>query len=191
MILLEKLFSKYSKKELEGIFPREYVYELINYRIQPRLTSIAGRFDVVNELNYTYEDFLTDYKNYAEYKENKLLFDLYKKGITAKDAAIKFDYNETSFLAYLRNGIPLNKGTKIEKMKAYYIEDTIDIQGMKYKIIDNHCELYASKEELEKFRDKYNIDEDIIYSETKKTWHLAFTGYWFYLIKYNKIKGVL
>ena len=168
MILLEKLFSKYSKKELEGIFPREYVYELINYRIQPRLTSIAGRVDVVNELNYTYEDFLTDYENYAEYKENKLLFDLYKKGITAKDAAIKFDYNETSFLAYLRNGIPLNKGTKIEQMKAYYIEDKIDIQEMKYKIFDNHCELYASKEELEKFRNKYNIDEDIIYSETKK-----------------------
>ena len=76
---------------------------------------------------------------------------------------------------------------KIEKMKAYYIEDKIDIRGMKYKIFDNHCELYASKEELEKFRDKYNIDEDIIYSETKKIWHLAFTGYWFYLIKYGKV----
>ena len=85
MILLEKLFSKYSKKELEGIFPRQYVYELVNYRIHPKLTSIASRVDVVNELNYTYEDFLTDHENYAEYKENKLLFDLYKKGITAKD----------------------------------------------------------------------------------------------------------
>ena len=187
MILLEKLFSKYSKKELEGIFPRQYVYELVNYRIHAKLTSIASRVDVVNELNYTYEDFLTDHENYAEYKENKLLFDLYKKGITTKDAAIKFDYNETSFLVYLRNGIPLNKGTKIEKMKAYYIEDKIDIQGMKYKIFDNHCELYASKEELEKFRDKHDIDEDIIYSETKETLHLAFTGYWFYLIKYEKV----
>ena len=42
-------------------------------------------------------------------------------------------------------------------MKAYYIEDKIDIQGMKYKIFDNHCELYASKDELERFRDKYDI----------------------------------
>ena len=186
MILLEKLFNR----ESDGIFPRQCVYEVVNYRIHPKLTSIAGRIDIINELNYTYEDFLADHENYAEHKENMLLFNLYKKGTTAKDAAIKFDYNETFFLAYLRNGIPLNKGTKIEEIKSYYIEDKIDIQGMKYKIFDNRCELYASKEELEKFRDKYDIDEDIVYSETKKTWHLAFTGYWFYLIKYNKIKGV-
>ena len=174
MILLEKLLTKYTKKELENIFSRAYAYELINHRIHPKLTSTAAKIDVVNELNYTYEDFITDYKNYAEYKESKLLFDLYKKGITAKDAAIKFDYNDTSFLVYLRNGIPLNKGTKIEQIKAYYIEDKIDIQGMKYKIFDNHCELYALKEELEKFQDKYEIDEDVLFSETKQEWHLAF-----------------
>ena len=85
MILLEKLFSKYSKKELEGIFPREYVYELVNYRIHPKLTSIAGRVNVVNILNYTYKDFLADYKNYVEYKESKLLFALYKKEFLSLD----------------------------------------------------------------------------------------------------------
>ena len=85
MILLEKLFSKYSKKELDGIFPRQYVYELVNYRIHPKLTSIAGRVNVVNILNYTYKDFLADYKNYVEYKESKLLFALYKKEFLSLD----------------------------------------------------------------------------------------------------------
>ena len=84
MILLEKLFSKYSKKELEGIFPREYVYELINYRIQPRLTSIAGRVDVVNELNYTYEDFLTIMKTMQNTRKISCYLISIKKGSQQK-----------------------------------------------------------------------------------------------------------
>jgi hypothetical protein len=190
VILLEKLFNKYSKKELEGIFPRQYVYELINYRIHPKLTSIAGKVHVVNELNYAYEFPLLIMKTMQNIRKVSCYSISIKKGSQQKLLPLNLIIMKPLFCLF-KNGILLNKGTKIEQMKTYYIEDKIDIKGMRYKIFDNHCELYAPKKELEKFRDKYNIDEHIIYSETKKTWHLAFIGYWFYLIKYNKIKGVL
>lgn len=183
MILLEKLFNKYTRVDLERLYDRSYAYELTNYRINPRLVTIAGRIDVVNELGYTYNDFMSDYENYKEYKESKLIFDIFKKGITIKDAAEKFDYNETTMLRYLKSGISLNKGTKTEEIKPYYTNEKVDISNLELKIYDDHCELFGPK----KFKSKYDIDEEVLFSEINQEWHIAFTGYWFYLIKCGKV----
>lgn len=187
MILLEKLFKKYTRGDLERLYDRSYAYELTNYRINPRLVTISGRIDVVNELGYTYDDFIGDYDNYTDYKESKLIFDIFKKGVAIKEAAEKFDYNETTLLRYLKNGISKNKGSKIEEIKAYYISDNVDIGQLEVKVYDKHCEVFGTKDGLEKFKIRYEIDEEVLFSEINQEWHIAFTGYWFYLVKFGKV----
>lgn len=174
MIIYSKLLNKYSKDEIYQIFPTISARKIIFSRdcISPGTVAQYCSFE---ELNYSLQDFLEDYPKYLEYKSVDILFEIYKKGYSILSFRKKMGIS--SYLEYMiKHGVdyntPITNGYKIIEFMKY------DINLKKFKIdkYDSHIELFGEKEDLSSFKEKYNINFEVIYEPYKKCWHLAFNG---------------
>lgn len=85
-ILLQKLYTTYGSFSNISSHIKEYnLLRIKKNGIMP-LFNLAKHEGLLDEINYTYEDFIRDYKeNIKGYKETKILFKIWCLGYSIKD----------------------------------------------------------------------------------------------------------
>lgn len=182
MIIVEKLLKKYSWKDLEVLIPEYPLKNLRNGRSAP-LSTIAKNINI-DELGYTFEDFLEDYEYfYSKFKEKRVLFNILKEGKTTTDIQQKAGSSSDRLT---RVGINYNSNyLGMEDYAVYLKEDTLaeDAQAFEILIFNSHCELYGEQELLSQFKNKYSLNPPVILNKFNNKYHLAFDGLGFVLVK--------
>lgn len=184
MIIYDKIKKKYSKYEIEEIFPRITARKIIFERDTVRMDIIAKNISL-EEIGYTLQDYLQDYGKDKIYKEIGMVFEIYKQGMGIGSFISKHELSD--HLSYLLlKGIDYNttmpngyKVIKLFNIKVDFSKFTID----KY---DTHIELFGDREELKAFKEKFQINHDVLFEPIKRSWHLAFDGM---LAEYIKKEG--
>ncbi|MGL5124076.1 MAG: hypothetical protein ACRC6K_07975 [Fusobacteriaceae bacterium] len=158
-------------KKIKKIDKQYEIKEGVRYT----LNKIFKKYDNA-AVKYTYEDFLKDYGlRYKEYKELKTLFNILIKGYSPTS------YLTSNFYNFLVKGFNYNakivKEENLEKLlDVLHIECSINNYSLILEKHRRHIELYGEKDNLEKFKEDYRIEEPILYEKFKEKWHLAFDG---------------
>lgn len=153
-----------------------------------RIYSILNYFSF-KELNYSFEDFITD--GYGEnLKEKRALYLILSEYRSIKYFCEIHDIERKEFYVALGKGIEkLPKSLYSKKdifMKYFEIEYNIkDFEVVFYK---KHIELFGNPDKLKKFKEKHNIIYPVRYDPIKEAWHLAFDGVLAEYIKYKENK---
>ena len=127
-------------------------------------------------VKYTYEDFLKDYSlKYKDFKELRTLFNILTKGCSPTS------YLTSNFYNFLVKGFnynfPIVKKENLQKLlEVLYIECDLSSYDLKVEKFITHIELYGEKENLEKFKEDYQINQPVLFEKFKEKWHLAFNG---------------
>lgn len=188
MILYEKLKSKYGVDLKKKLSERLYYKMVANKEFY--LHNIVKCGVDLDDLVYTFEDYLADFKYQADkYMEKRTLFNILKKGCTPGS------YSSPTFEEYLRKGFNYNsqivKGEDKEKyLDVLEIDCDLEKYNLRLEIYRRHIELYGNKEDLERFQKDFSIKQSVLWEKKKGEWHLAFDGL---LCEYlrNKNKYVL
>lgn len=184
MIIYDKIKKKYDKYDIEEIFPRITARKIIFERDSVRMDVIAKNISL-NEIGYTLQDYIADYKKDKIYKEIGMVFEIYKSGMGIENFIIKHDLGDY-FKQLLKLGFdynaPLKNGYKI--IDLFHIK--VDFSNFSIDKYDTHIELFGDKEELKKFKEKFKIHHDVLFEPIKKSWHLAFDGLLADYIKHKK-----
>lgn len=184
MILYDKILQKYSKSELNKfIDPRLARKIYYNKGIIP-----AGKIAKIisfDEIGYCLEDALLDYCLNKKYKEYVLVFELLKRGTNIKATATKFGLSD-NFDYMLKKGLNFeSKGVNSKKIIDIF-NINVDISLFTLDKYDTHIEIFGDRENLIKFKEKYQISKEVIYEPFKNSWHLAFNGMLADWIRENK-----
>lgn len=174
MIIYNKIKSKYTKEEIYNLFPRITARNIIYERTIIKIGVIA-KFVSFNFINYTLEDYIKDYSSDKIYKEVEYVYQILASGKNIGKIAVENGLSD-NFDYMLKNGINFNS----EGINSYKIIDILKIQVdiSKFKVdkYPIHIELFGEKEELQKFKETFNLKYDVLYEPIKKSWHLAFDG---------------
>lgn len=174
MHIFDELIKVYSEDVIKEKINKNIFNDLKYARSIPSLDSIAKKFDL-SKTDYNLEKFLDDYRKYRKFKEQKSLYNILSDGITITE--LMEQYSAPSLYKHIRNGFDFNSNAYIGKKEVLkYFEFDIDLSKFKYKIYRRHTELYGEKEDLEKFKEQYKINQPILMEKEMNTWHLAFDG---------------
>lgn len=139
----------------------------------------------LEEVGYTFEDYLKDFKDQAEnYKEKRTLFNILKAGYTPSD------FGGPTFFKMLKEGFNYNsnvikrRGTE-EILEVLDIDCNLERYNLKLETYKRHIELYGAKEDLENFQKDFSIKQPVLWEKEKEEWHLAFDGLLCESIKYK------
>ena len=175
MILYDKIKAKYSKKEIKNLFGISIGGRIIRNEIDVNPSSISSKINLL-ELCYTMEDFFIDYKEINDkYIEKNMYYNLFLKGLTINQIKNKFNL-ETQIYSYLLRGFNYNGVTRNIHLVFDLLGITVDTSPFIVDLYKTHIELFGEKEDLEKFKDRYNIKWELWYEPYRKSWHLAFNG---------------
>ncbi|MBR8701319.1 hypothetical protein IX317_001121 [Fusobacterium sp. DD29] len=174
MILYDKILKTYSKKELNEMADPRTARKIYYARGTIPLEKAAKIFNL-DKIKYTVEDAIKDYNIDKSYKQYKYAFKIFKKGYSIRGISEK--YGLTDALSYqLKREINFTS----KAINSHYIIDILDIKvdisNFTFDIYEDHLELFGDKNDLIKFKEKYNINYDIIFEPFKKQWHIAFDG---------------
>ncbi|GLI58315.1 hypothetical protein PM10SUCC1_38290 [Propionigenium maris DSM 9537] len=174
MILYEKLKNKYGDNLKEKLSER--LYHKMAAKKSFYLHNIVKCGVDLDELGYTFEDYLEDFRHQADkYAEKRTLFNILKKGYAPGG------YSSSTFQEYLRKGF--NSNSQIVRGEdREEILDVLDIDcdlaryNLRCEVYRRHIELYGAKEDLERFQEDFSIKQSILWEKRKEEWHLAFDG---------------
>lgn len=184
MILYEKILSRYSRTELNKILDPRLARKIYYNRGVIPIGKISKLISF-DEICYNVEDAVIDYSLDKKYKEYKYVFELLKAGKNIHIIAIENEMTD-NFDYMLKRGINFNsKGVNSFKIIDIF-KIPVDISKFHLDKYDTHIELFGDKEELIKFKEKYQIIREVIYEPFLKSWHLAFDGMLADWIRENK-----
>lgn len=166
MILYEKLDINSLKKLNDGI----YYKAKHNKKVA---LNVVGKYVDLKSINYSYDDYTKDYPEKVEgFIESKVLYNIERSG----KALTSFP---ASAVAAIRVGINYNyfilKDKKLRTEFLEYLDVSLDYQ-LDFESFEIHTEAYGDYQELERFKNDYEIKNEIIFEKYKEKWHLAFSG---------------
>lgn len=174
MILYEKLKSKYGDNLKEKLSER--LYHKMAAKKSFYLHNIVKCGVDLDELGYTFKDYLEDFRGQADkYMEKRTLFNILKKGYAPGG------YSSYTFQEYLRKGFNYNSqivrgGEKERLLDVLDIECVPARYNLRFEVYRRHIELYGDKEDLERFQGDFNIKQPVLWEKRKEEWQLAFDG---------------
>ena len=186
MILYKKLKERYGDK-LKGKLT-ERLYNKVAAGKSFYLHNIVKCGIDLEDLGYTFEDYLVDFKEQADkYAEKKTLFNVLKKGY------VPGNFSSSTFEKYLKKGFNYNSqiakkedGEKI--LEVLDIDCDLDNYNLRLEIYKRHIELYGAREDLERFQEDFSIKQPVLWEKEKEKWHLAFGGLLCGYIRWGKIE---
>lgn len=174
-IIKEKINNHYNIEELKKKC-KKFIFSYLTTnkkRKTPALYEITKSIGIAN-LEYTLEDFKKDYPEMTEFKEIQTVFNIYSSGLSMEGYSKKIGMPPKGLPTLLKQGFYYNSTVFIKMLEIIKIE--YDISNFKIEFYENHIELYGEKENLEKFKNLYCLEEKAYYEIYKNSWHLAFKG---------------
>lgn len=174
MIAYSKIRAVYSKDEIYKMFPIHTARKIIFHRSTIKI-NVLVKYCNFKKINYTLNDLQEDYPNFANYKGAEIAYKIYSQGSSITDFWRKHQIGP-HLENLIRSGIDFNSTVENGYKIIKFMEYKINIKMFKVDKYDTHVELFGEKEDLIKFKEKYNLRFEVIYEPYKKSWHLAFNG---------------
>ncbi|WP_407535768.1 hypothetical protein [Cetobacterium somerae] len=187
-ILLQKLYTTYGS--FSNISSRIKEYNLLRIKRKGTipLFNLAKNEGLLDEIGYTYEDFIIDYKEDVKgYKETKILFEIWCLGYSIKDYAKFIGVSYSTLSRGFINGFVGSYSTLLQATASIIFDnfDEKDIIDLKLDFGEGYCKLIGDNEKLKLVKEKYKIDYPILPYKEKLN-HIAFDGpFYTYLNKYK------
>lgn len=174
MIIYDKIKNRYNKDEIYELFPRITARNIIFERNIVK-AGVLVKFISFDEINYTLDDFISDYQADKKYKEVHYVYKILNSGKNIGQLAR--ENGMTDQLSYLlKQGMDFNsEGLNLYKLIDIFNID-IDIKKIKIDIYDTHVEFFGEKERLQTFKENFAIKHPVLFEPLKKNWHIAFDG---------------
>ena len=183
MILYEKLKSKYGD-DLKSILT-EKLYNKIAAKKRFYLHNIVNCGIDLDELGYSYEDYLKDFSFQADkYTEKKTVFNILKSG-NAPSMFHSDQFQEYLKIGFNYNSLIVKPENRDKLLGVIDIDCDLDSYNLRLEIYRRHIELYGNKEDLESFKKDFKLKRPILWEKQKEKCHLAFDGL---LCEYIKIR---
>lgn len=184
-ILLQKLYTTYGS--FSNISSRIKEYNLLRIKKNGTipLFNLAKHGGLLDEINYTYEDFIIDYKEDIKgYKETKILFKIWCLGYSIKDYAKFIGVSYSTLSRGFINGFIGSYSTLLQATTSILFDnfDKKDIIDLKLDFGEGYCKLIGDNERLVFIREKYKIDYPILPYKDKLN-HIAFDGPFYNYLK--------
>lgn len=184
-ILLQKLYATYGS--FSNISSRIKEYNLLRIKRNGTipLFNLAKNKGLLDEIDYTYEDFIIDYKEDIKgYKETKILFKIWCLGYSIKDYAKFIGVSYSTLSRGFINGFIGSYSTLLEATATIIFDnfDNKDILDLNLEFGNGYCKLIGGNERLVFIREKYKIDYPILPYKDKLN-HIAFDGPFYNYLK--------
>ena len=184
-ILLQKLYTTYGS--FSNISSRIKEYNLLRIKRKGTipLFNLAKNEGILDEIGYTYEDFIIDYKEDIKgYKETKILFKIWSLGYSIKDYAKFIGVSYSTLSRGFINGFVGSYSTLLQATYSIIFDnfDEKDIIDLKLDFGEGYCKLIGGNERLVFIKEKYKIDYPILLYKDKLN-HIAFDGPFYNYLK--------
>ena len=180
MILYNKIMAKYPGRNLDQILGFKLANDIRDSKICN--FNLLVRKIKFSDINYSFKDFQKD-NLYKDFKEIKTLYNIFNKGFTINRFSEFIKYSNLN-RALLKGFTYQTKNLDFEASKdVIYIE--CDLSNLEVEKFDKHIELYGTPENLKIFKEKFDINRNILFERYKEKWHLAFDGLLAEYIKYH------
>lgn len=184
-ILLQKLYTTYGS--FSNISSRIKEYNLLRIKRNGTipLFNLAKNKGLLDEIGYTYEDFIIDYENDIKgYKETKILFKIWCLGCSIKDYANIIGISYSTLSRGFINGFVGSYSTLLQATSSIIFDnfDEKDIIDLSLEFGEGYCKLIGDKEKLIFIKEKYKIDYPILPYKDKLN-HIAFDGPFYNYLK--------
>ena len=80
MIIIDKIITKYNKEEIYKLLPRITARNIIFNRKELIKAGVLAKYISFDEIGYTLDDYISDYKADKKYKEVKYVFEILRSG---------------------------------------------------------------------------------------------------------------
>ena len=184
-ILLQKLYTTYGSFSNISSHIKEYNLLRIKRKGTIPLFNLAKNEGILDEIGYTYEDFIIDYKEYIKgYKETKILFKIWCLGYSIKDYAKFIGVSYSTLSRGFINGFVGSYSTLLQATASIIFDnfDEKDIIDLKLDFGEGYCKLIGDNEKLKSIKEKYKIDYPILPYKDKLN-HIAFDGPFYNYLK--------
>lgn len=175
---MEILISKLEKYKLIEVLKNklsEYRRKQLNKKAFISLYTLV-EFINLDSIGYTFEDCLTDYEDKLKnQKEKFIIWKLWSKGYSVNSFQEKFSIS-SSFQRQIRDGIDYNSEFRGDKYLIDLLELKLNLKDFKIVYYDTHIELFGEEKLLKEFRDKFDLNYDVIWEKDQQSYHLAFAG---------------
>ncbi|MGL5982839.1 MAG: hypothetical protein ACRCZR_05880 [Cetobacterium sp.] len=184
-ILLEKLHTRYGSFTNISHQIKEYNLLRIKRDGTIPLFNLAKNKGIIEEIGYTYEDFIIDYqKDISQYKETEILFKIWSQGYSITDYAKIVGVSYSTLSRGLINGFKDAYSSLLEACAILIFDhfDKIDIEDLNLEFGEGYCKLIGDNEQLTLVSEKYKIDYPILpYRDSLS--HIAFDGPFYNYLK--------
>lgn len=184
-ILLQKLYTTYGSFSNISSHIKEYNLLRIKRKGTIPLFNLAKNEGLLDEIGYTYEDFIIDYKEDIKgYKETKILFKIWCLGYSIKDYAKFIGVSYSTLSRGFINGFVGSYSTLLQATASIIFDnfDEKDIIDLKLDFGEGYCKLIGDNEKLKLVKEKYKIDYPILpYKDNLN--HIAFDGPFYNYLK--------
>lgn len=175
MILYKKLKYIYTREELIKILGDGAAGRVWRGEKNLRPHKISNKVDI-SILDYSQEEFIADYHYlYENHAEKEMLYNLFIKGISLNELRRSKNL-ESMIYNFLKYGFDYNSTSRNLHLIFNDLGIKIDTSQFKIVLYANHIELFADRDSLKMFKDKYKIKSEIYWEPYQKSWHLAFEG---------------
>lgn len=179
-ILVRKLLNIIGEKELKRRIGEVQTRRLKNPDYKFSFYILCQKIDVEQELGYTFEEFVDDFKDtLKKFNEPELVYKIWKQGESLIGYGRKRGISQnTMYRATKRGRKSLGQNFKYQLLDSFEIEvDIDDIKDFRLELHDEFAKLFGDKIELENLAKKYEIDYPVLYYNDE--YSIAFDG-WFY-----------
>lgn len=179
-ILVGKLFNIIGEKKLKQRIGEVQTRRLKNPDYKFSFYILCQKIDVEQELGYTFEEFVDDFKDtLKKFNEPELVYKIWKQGESLIGYGRKRGISQnTMYRATKKGRKSLGQNFKYQLLDSFEIEvDIDDIKDFRLELHDEFAKLFGDKIELENLAKKYEIDYPVLYYNNE--YSIAFDG-WFY-----------
>lgn len=174
MILIDKLLECY---------PRDFLQEKVSGFKKLSSSRESGYISLddfakkinLENISYTYDDFISDYPQYKNHKESKSIYSIQMKGKSINDLLKEFGCFD--ILNHFKKGYDYNT-FKYKKMLDLinYFDIEIDDSNLFFEISGLNTLVYGLIDDIEIFKIKYKLDALIEFDREKNITFLSFQG---------------
>lgn len=179
-ILVGKLFNIIGEKDLKRRIGEVQTRRLKNPDYKFSFYILCQKIDVEQELGYTFEEFVDDFKDtLKKFNEPELVYKIWKQGESLIGFGRKRGISQnTMYRATKKGRKSLGQNFKYQLLDSFEITvDIDDIKNFRLELHDEFAKLFGDKIELENLAKKYEIDYPVLYYNDE--YSIAFDG-WFY-----------
>lgn len=179
-ILVRKLFNIIGEEDLKQRIGEVQTRRLKNPDYKFSFYILCQKIDVEQELGYTFEEFVNDFKDtLKKFNEPELVYKIWKQGESLVGYGRKHGISHnTMYRATKKGRKSLGQNFKYQLLDSFEITvDIDDIKNFRLELHDEFAKLFGDKIELENLAKKYEIDYPVLYYNDE--YSIAFDG-WFY-----------